>query len=417
MVKTTVIAVSLIFASCCTYAQAVSDSLLQVGQVYYKKKDFINAGKKWTEAAESADNKISKQSYFFYAAHAYAEANDSSNAFKNLEWAILNNGFNDLPVLQEKETFGFMDQSARWAKLVGAIKPAYSTDPIKAKFIKTDVKNFWASYDLVKKDSLHAESIYKQFYIDQGSMALQDYYVNKMGGNMSAFQYVHSRKDKFYSSIRASTFKALDYSKDFRSSYINLKKIYPQAIFPDLYFVIGKLNSAGTSSSYGLILAIDQLCKTATTDLSELESWEQHYVNNFSNLSATVAHELIHFQQKEMASDTTLLKAAILEGMADFMGELISGKSANTQLQQFAKGKENLILNKFKAEMYLDRANNWVGNGDQDKPDWPSDLGYWVGYEICKSYYKNATNKQQAIFDMLHIKDYRKFLTDSKFSF
>ena len=118
-----------------------------------------------------------------------------------------------------------------------------------------------------------------------------------------------------------------------------------------------------------------------------------------------------------MASDTTLLKAAILEGMADFIGELISGKSANTQLQQFAKGKEKLIWDKFKTEMYLDRANNWVGNGDQDRPDWPSDLGYWVGYEICKSYYNNANNKQQAIYEMLHIKDYRKFLNESKSSF
>ncbi len=182
-----------------------------------------------------------------------------------------------------------------------------------------------------------------------------------------------------------------------------------------MYFVIGKLNSAGTSSSNGLILAIDQISKTNVTDTSELEDWELHYVSPFSNLKATIAHELIHFQQSAMGSDTTLLKASIKEGMADFIGELISGQTANVPLQIFAKGKEKYIWNKFRIDMYLDRAQFWVGNGDQSKPDWPSDLGYWVGYEICKSYYINAKNKNQAIYDMLHIQNYNKFFEDSKF--
>jgi uncharacterized protein YjaZ len=181
-----------------------------------------------------------------------------------------------------------------------------------------------------------------------------------------------------------------------------------------VYFVIGKLRSAGTSCSYGLILGIDQACLSATADTSELNTWEKNNISLFKNLPHTVAHELIHFQQAGMANDTSLLKAAILEGMADFIGELISGKSSNERLKLYAIGKEKAIWESFKKDMYLDRANNWIGNADQETADKPADLGYWIGYQICKAYYENASDKQKAIDDMLHIQNYPSFLAQSK---
>jgi hypothetical protein len=288
MIKTLSIVLSLFLVSILAYSQTSADSLLQVGQTFYKKGDFKTAGKMWTLAAESANNKISRQANYFYAAHSYAEGRDSTNAFNCLELAIMKNGFNDLPALQDKETFGFMTTSKRWSKLVNSINPAYSHDPNKAKIVDTDVRNFWKAYDLVQNDTGNAVAIYKQNYIDKGSIALQDYFVNKMGGSVYYFNLFHKQKDKFYKSVRESTFKAIEYSPDFKKSFIKLKQIYPQAIFPNVYFVIGKLNSAGTSSSNGLILAIDQICKTKSTVTSELEGWQQHYLAPFSNLSATV---------------------------------------------------------------------------------------------------------------------------------
>ena len=124
----------------------------------------------------------------------------------------------------------------------------------------------------------------------------------------------------------------------------------------------------------------------------------------------TVAHELIHYEQRGMRSDTTLLAAALKEGMADFIGELISGKTANERLKLFAKGKEKAIWTDFKKEMYLSRAYNWIANSDQETANKPADLGYWVGYQICKAYYEQATDKKKAVYEMLHIQDYKKFL-------
>ncbi|SDE42752.1 hypothetical protein SAMN04487996_10517 [Dyadobacter soli] len=44
-----------------------------------------------------------------------------------------------------------------------------------------------------------------------------------------------------------------------------------------------------------------------------------------------------------MNSDTTLLSHPIKEGMADFIGELISGKTANQRLHIWAVGNEQKV--------------------------------------------------------------------------
>lgn len=396
-----------------SFSQTSVDSLLQLGNTFYKKKDFENAALIWEKAAKLTENKLAKNTNYSYAAVAYASAKDSTNSFRCLDIAITQLGFNDLPALNSYDAFLFMKDSRRWKKLLHSIKPVYTTNPKAVKIVDTDVINFWKAYDLVQKKPLNAEKIYTDNYISIGTMALQFYYLNKID-NINNFVYIHNLKKKYYSSIRSNTLKASQLKPIFQQSFVNLKQIYPEAIFPPIYFVIGKLNSAGTSSSEGLILGIDQACMSSTADTTELNNWEKNNISTFKNLPYTVAHELIHYEQNGMASDTTLLAAAIKEGMADFIGELISGKSANERLLIFAKGKEKFIWTDFKKEMYLARGYNWIANSDQETADKPADLGYWVGYQICKAYYDQVTDKKKAIYDMLHIQDYKKFLEQSK---
>lgn len=389
------------------------DSLLKLGNTFYKKKDFANAAKIWERAAQLTENKLAKNTNYSYAAFAYASAKDSVNSFKCLDIAITQFGFNDLPALQNDESFIFMKESSRWKKLLSSIKPVYTTNPNAVKVIEKDVINFWKAYDLAQKNPAKAENIYSKHYINNGTMALQYYYLNKIA-TVNNFVYMHNLKRKYYASIRTNTLKSSQFKPLYQKSFIALKKIYPDAIFPPIYFVIGKLNSAGTVSSEGLILAIDQACMSSTVDTSELNSWEKHNISSFKNLPYTVAHELIHYEQDGMTSDTILLAAALKEGMADFIGELISGKSANERLMVFAKGKEKFIWTNFKKEMYLDRAYNWIANSEQETAEKPADLGYWVGYQICKAYYEQAKDKKKAVYEMLHIQDYKKFLEQSK---
>jgi hypothetical protein len=45
----------------------------------------------------------------------------------------------------------------------------------------------------------------------------------------------------------------------------------------------------------------------------------------------------------------------------------------------------------------------------------PKDLGYWMGYKVSQAYYNNASDKQQAVYDILNIQDFKKFLAQSGF--
>jgi hypothetical protein len=410
--KKLLIAFLLIIISTFSFSQTNVDSILEAGSNFYKIKDYANAAKLFEQAALYSDSKISKRDYYYFAANSYASAKDSTNSFKMLELA-LQFSYNDVLALKDDDSFKFMEDSKHWKKLVNSIKPAYTDNPLKAKIIDSDVTNFWIVYDMIKNDSSQAKEIYENYYFNKGTIALQFYYINKIG-SVENFLLMHKLHEKYYASIRNNTLKAGQLKNEYVKSFVALKNIYPEAKYPPIYFVIGKLRSAGTVSSDGLILAIDQACMSPDADTTELDVWEKHNISTFKNLPHTVAHELIHYQQNGMASDTTLLKGAILEGMADFIGELISGKSANERLLIFAKGKEKKIWDDFKKEMFLDRKNNWIANGDQETPDKPADLGYWAGYQICKSYYEEAKNKKQAIYDMLHIQDYKKFLAASK---
>lgn len=56
----------------------------------------------------------------------------------------------------------------------------------------------------------------------------------------------------------------------------------------------------------------------------------------------------------------------------------------------------------FKQDMFTQANDLWVSTGEN--PVLPArDLGYFVGYSICKSYYTKATDKKQAIIDIIEL--------------
>ena len=57
----------------------------------------------------------------------------------------------------------------------------------------------------------------------------------------------------------------------------------------------------------------------------------------------------------------------------------------------------------------------WL-HGGADSDGRASDLGYWMGYRIAKSYYDLAEDKQQALADILEITDFETFLESSGYA-
>ncbi|NAS30994.1 hypothetical protein GTQ40_08445 [Flavobacteriaceae bacterium R38] len=283
--------------------------------------------------------------------------------------------------------------------------------------ITTDLDNYWNAYDMYIKDTANAYSIFKTHYFDKATSGLKAYFQKKIG-SIEAFIEGQKRRAKLYKAIKANTYSIDAQKKRIVQSMKAFKKMYPDLTFPSVYFMIGNFTSAGTISEEGLLIGIDQIAKSDHVPVNELSFGQKNNFKNIDELPHIVIHELVHFQQKIDTNETRLLYPAIGEGMADFLAELFSGKHSNRHLESFTQGREREIWEKFKKEMLQTQTiRNWLANASTATEEWPADLGYWVGYRICKAYYEEQEDKKEAIRYMLNLPgaDIEKFLAESKF--
>ena len=144
----------------------------------------------------------------------------------------------------------------------------------------------------------------------------------------------------------------------------------------------------------------------------ELDEWLRAVIDSVSNIPYTVAHELIHYQQK--TEGKTLLAASIQEGSADFIGQLISGDALNKEVRAYGHQHERELWGQFTKEMHGTDTSHWMYEGKMTNGR-PADLGYFIGYRIAEAYYKQASDKKKAIAAILN-EDADKLLNDSGYA-
>lgn len=266
----------------------------------------------------------------------------------------------------------------------------FSNNPDSSIFLTTDIDHFWKAFDMFKKDT--TVNPFGGNYIDIGSAGVKGFTADRIESADHLFEVV-KRKKSDYENVRAVTLKMKEKERQCRSGFYALKYWYPEAIFPPVYFLIGAFNSGGTSGEQGLFIGAEM-----ETDINEIP-----YI---------VAHELIHFQQKNLAENPILLQQSIVEGSADFLGELISGINSNQASVDYGNKNEEKLCKEFVTKMDSTNYIDWLYSVS-GKDDRPNDLGYWMGYKITEQYFKNSTDKKQAIREILNIKDYKAFLNQS----
>lgn len=265
--------------------------------------------------------------------------------------AAQQHGFNQVAQTREDSDLASLRPTPEFARIVGRMTKieARQADPQNAKLVTSDITLFWRAYDLAAKDPAHQEEIYQREYFDKGSPGLQDYFQLKI---TSAKLFVKNQRAKpaYYRAIRANTLRIATLTPQIRAGFIKLKALYPEAHFPNVYFVVGRLRSVGTVSGTGMLIGADQLCRTPDTPLGELSLWERNNIGALDDLPGVVAHEHIHYIQKP-SNDPSLLRGALNEGMADFMAELVTGRNTNARLQAYGLAHEKQIWADFSREM------------------------------------------------------------------
>jgi hypothetical protein len=157
------------------------------------------------------------------------------------------------------------------------------------------------------------------------------------------------RMPKYYASIRPQTLQVHRMEKRLRAAFKKFKSIYPEAVFPDVYFLIGVTSSGGTTAPSGLLIGTEMYGKTAKTPMDELSAWLRAVLSTVDNVPAIVAHESCHYNQRyNSAPDQRhLLGKALQEGACDTIGELISGRNINDHLKVYGKTHDAEIWRDF----------------------------------------------------------------------
>ncbi|MBF2709452.1 gliding motility protein GldB-related protein [Flavobacterium soyangense] len=395
--------------------KSVVQNIDKIADSLYSANNYNLAIKYYLKLADNSDFNNKKSSAYYNASCCLSLESKKDSAIIILKKAI-KNGYNDKENLLKDTDLMNLHSEIEWKKIVATLKESdkkLNSNPKKVKFFSSDVKNFWTAYKAASKDTINKKKIFGKLYFEKASLGMIDYMGLKVS-SIDKFIATTNSYPKFYATIENKTKKIKSREQEFLNSFIKLKEIYNQAKFPDVYFVIGAFTSGGTVSNNGLLIGINQYCVSKEVELTEFNFQIKSRMSEWSALPNVIAHELIHYQQDGLEKEKITLCYVVREGMADFIGELISGQNANPSLHEWAKGREKSIWAKFKNDMYLDKYDNWIANSQQSTPENFPDQGYWIGYQICKSYYENATDKKKAIDEMLNIKDYKIFLEKSK---
>ena len=287
-----------------------------------------------------------------------------------------------------------------------------NTNPETARIISDDIPRFWAAFD--KMTSASDTLPLRVDYLDRGTDGLKDF-TNVRWKNARTLAAMIWPIRAYYASVRQNTLSVAALEPQLRRAYRALDSLYDDAVFPDVYLAIGGMSTGGTTSDRGLLIGTEMFTRAPDSPVSVLSPWGQSVVKAADILPAIIAHELTHYEQKYSTNVSSLLAQSIREGSADFVSELLTGRTINETIKTYGDAHESEVWSDFSAAMNGSDISRWLYNGGTITASTtrPADLGYYVGYRITQAYYAKQSDKRRALKDILQIGDFTKFLQAS----
>ncbi len=263
-----------------------------------------------------------------------------------------------------------------------------------------DIDNFWAAYDSLVKlsDTTLQKQIIQALYLDRATPGLRDFVRLRQHTASRHLKNINSYP-KFWNSVRTRTLEIRRHKAEMEAIMARFKEIYPSFRPPEIYFTIGCLNSGGTTQGDRVLIGTEIAASDRNTDATELNTWLQKVFSEQQDIVFLVTHETVHIQQKNIYTKM-LLPRCIKEGAADFLSELLTQRKFSSPYMIYGAAHEKELWEKFRVEMYGTESKDWLYNGNMVEN---ADLGYFMGYQICKSYYEAAIDKTSAVAEILEL--------------
>jgi hypothetical protein len=263
-----------------------------------------------------------------------------------------------------------------------------------------DVELFFKVYDGARGNPT-AEQLQRD-YLDAGSDGLRQF-ASMRNTTASRIAEAIARQPRMYADARRCE-KVLPRVRERVAAALDtLRELYPEARLPPVTIAVGRGKPVAVGSPVtGIQIGLEALCAT---------EWMNPDVEN--RFVYVIAHEYAHVQQAPALVDKehpTVLEGSLMEGAAELTAELIAGKVAYSHLAARTAGLEKDIETAFAVDQDKSDLSSWLYNTTPEKP---GDLGYWVGYRVCKTYYQRASDKRQAFRDILEMTDPKAFLSKS----
>lgn len=294
--------------------------------------------------------------------------------------------------------------------------PQVESELRSVRIVTEDLNRFWVAFDAPGSLALNLERL----YLTPGSPGLRDF-TNLRLENAEALTTAVTQHKRYYNSIRTTMLRAPEQASAIQSVFKRLTALLPSAVLPDTYLLVGRLDTGGTISKAGLLIGTELFCHSPAADVDALTPWQRAAVRPLTHLPRIVAHELTHYQQLHHTRITSIealphvLALTIIEGAAEFVGELLSGSTVNPHLTAYGLAHELELWQEFRAQMHGKDHSRWLYQG-KTVDDRPADLGYFIGYRIVRSYYTQARDKTTALQEILSITDYDTFLERSSYN-
>lgn len=263
-----------------------------------------------------------------------------------------------------------------------------------------DVDRFYRLYD--EAGGHPSADVLQHAYLDPGSDGLHELARLRKVTGQSIAEAI-AKRPQIYSQARDCIEVLPRVRTRLTVAMRKLSDLYPEARFPPITIAIGRGKPVGVGGrDTGVQIGAEALCAT---------DWINPNIQD--RFVRVIVHEYAHVQQAVAFSEAegaTVLAASLEEGAAEFMAELTTGAISYAYLGALVAGREAEIETAFAADAGKTDLSGWLYNSTPEKP---ADLGYWVGYRIVKSYYRNATDKRQALRDIFGMTDPQAFLASS----
>ena len=394
-----------------------ADSLPDIPQLMQRGMELAREGQlnKSAQVFLDGNSMLSSPEIFLFASLMYAKAGAIEEA-ANAMIESIDAGMANWNILAKDQALDTIRYAKRWPEIESRLDSIRKqlADPASFQVRIRPIERFLAISPTMDKQDYTYQAL-EQFILE-GSPGVKDFYEK---GYKSIDRTLTIVQDSFhiYQKLKdVYQLGTLDSLGNMVEQYmLEFSRDFENGTYPTVYLMPGIFSSGGTASNAGLFIGVEKSLQNHMTRGSAVDTSVTRQM--VESMAGTTFHELMHFQQTYPNGDQgTVLYKVMEEGSATFLTTLFTGGNIETVHAEFLRDEANMTkaLSKFKEELFTKSVSNWVYN--EGNQDWPTDIGYQLGAEICRSYYINHSNKRQAISQLLTTDNLVEILRGSEYS-